>query len=182
MLHHSDLNSAMLGKSGHLAMGTSRISPGHLAISTSRISPAAKPSPPHLHSRSTSPVAAFVTPGQRGGACHREGTRCFARKAQDSSQVRSPPGPPSVPMLGALSVIWDLLVQKVPFTEMLRDLRTKYGPLFLIQTGPAKQVWVSDPDMLRHILGLLECCGRPATLDDPFDGFLFFTADPEKAA
>merc|ERR1719316_1758386 len=101
--------------------------------------------------------------------------------AWDSSQVRSPPGPPSVPMLGSLSVIWDLLVQKVPFTEILRDLRAKYGPLFLIQTGPAKQVWVGDPDMLRRILGQLECCGRPATFEDPFGGFLFFTADPEKA-
>jgi cytochrome P450 len=84
-------------------------------------------------------------------------------------------------MLGSLSFMWDLLVQKVPFTEILRDLRTEYGPLFLIQTGPAKQVWVSDPDMLKRILGLLECCGRPATFEDPFGGFLFFTADPEKA-
>jgi len=105
----------------------------------------------------------------------------FARGAQDSSQVRSPPGPPSVPMLGSLSFMWELLVQKVPFTEILRDLRAKYGPLFLIQTGPAKQVWVGDPDMLRRILGQLECCGRPATFEDPFGGFLFFTADPEKA-
>merc|ERR1719311_766209 len=54
-------------------MGTSRISPGHLAIPTSRISPAAKPSPPHPHVRSISPVAANVIPGQRGGVCHREG-------------------------------------------------------------------------------------------------------------
>lgn len=85
-----------------------------------------------------------------------------------------------MPILGSLSVLWGLL-RRVPLPELLRRLRVRYGPLFLIRTGPVSQVWVGDPDVLRRVYELPECSGRPVSFKDPFGDFLFLVREPGPA-
>lgn len=92
-----------------------------------------------------------------------------------------PPGPWALPFLGSAYVIWALL-RKTPLPDILVKLRAKYGPLFMIKAGPSKQVWVSDPKLLRQIYELPGCSGRPAGFADPFGNFLFLVKEPGAAA
>lgn len=105
----------------------------------------------------------------------------IASGRRSSSSLPLPPGPFSVPVLGSVSVLWALL-RRVPLPRLLARLRARYGPLFLIRTGPISQVWVSDPNVLRRIYELPECAGRPVSFRDPFGDFLFLTRDPAPAA
>lgn len=87
------------------------------------------------------------------------------------------PGPWCVPFLGSVSVLW-ALIRGESLPNVLRDLRKKYGPLFLVQFGPSRQVWVG-PEMLQKVYELPECAGRPASFQDPFGDFLFLVRSPQ---
>lgn len=77
-------------------------------------------------------------------------------------------------------MLWAML-RGEPLQDMLAGLRSKYGPIFLIKTGPVQQVWIGDPEVLRSIYELPQCSGRPVSFDDPFGNFLFLTKQPEAA-
>lgn len=65
--------------------------------------------------------------------------------------------------------------------RVLARLRARYGPIFLMKTGPVKQIWIGDLETLRRVYDLPECSGRPASFADPFGNFLFLTKKPEDA-
>ena len=68
-----------------------------------------------------------------------------------------------------------------PLQDTLAGLRAKYGPIFLIKTGPVQQVWIGDPKVLKSVYEMPQCSGRPVSFDDPFGNFLFLTKQPDVA-
>lgn len=102
------------------------------------------------------------------------------QEATATASTRLPPGPWSVPVLGSLAFLWGLLRgRSIP--DLLRSCRAKYGPLFLVKTGPVKQVWISDPELLARAYSQAGCAGRPVSFKDPFGNFLFLTREPGEA-
>jgi len=102
-------------------------------------------------------------------------------RAQPSSEAQEPPGPWALPFLGSATLLWGLLVG-TPLQNMLAQFRKQHGPVFMLKTGPARQVWVGDVKALQQIYERLECSGRPVSFKDPFGEFLFLTREPEVAA
>eukprot|EP00930_Biecheleria_cincta_P066708 TRINITY_DN52963_c0_g1_i1.p1 TRINITY_DN52963_c0_g1~~TRINITY_DN52963_c0_g1_i1.p1 ORF type:complete len:464 (-),score=87.78 TRINITY_DN52963_c0_g1_i1:54-1370(-) len=118
-------------------------------------------------------LSSLAAPGSR--------TQRVLLSASKKSEFPAPPGPMALPVLGSLSVIWALMCGR-PLPQILRDVRKNHGELFMIKTGPVKQVWVGSVDMLRKVYSMPECCGRPVSFEDPFGNFLFLTKRPEDAA
>lgn len=68
-----------------------------------------------------------------------------------------PPGPVSLPLLGALYVFRD--TTKRPY-EVLTDLSKKYGKIFGLQMGSIYTVVLSDSALIREALRRDEYTGR----------------------
>jgi len=102
-------------------------------------------------------------------------------QVQAPAEAKEPPGPWAIPFLGSAALLWGLLVG-TPLQKMLAQFRREHGPVFMLKTGPARQVWVGDVKALHRIYERLECSGRPVSFKDPFGEFLFLTREPEVAA
>jgi len=113
--------------------------------------------------------------GRRCGSVDTE-----AGQEQQASDAKDVPGPWALPFLGSVAFLWGLLTG-TPLQEMLARFRAEHGPVFMLQTGPVRQVWVGDTQALHHIYERPECSGRPVSFKDPFGDFLFLTREPTQA-
>ncbi|KAK9267307.1 hypothetical protein L1049_009730 [Liquidambar formosana] len=60
-----------------------------------------------------------------------------------------PPGPPGWPLVGNLIQV---ILQRRPFMYIVRDLRTKYGPIFTMQMGQRTLIIVTSSDLIHEAL------------------------------
>lgn len=60
-----------------------------------------------------------------------------------------PPGPPGWPIIGNLGQV---ILQRRPFMYIVRDLRTKYGPIFTMQMGQRTLIIVTSADLIHEAL------------------------------
>jgi len=97
---------------------------------------------------------------------------------------RALPGPFELPGLGAPDFLLRYSIQSAPLGPILLDYRQEFGDIFTIKTGPIRQIWVADEEMVDKIYSVPLCSGRsqlPAA-ETPFgEKFLFLMRDPEKA-
>ncbi|KAF8409527.1 hypothetical protein HHK36_005604 [Tetracentron sinense] len=60
-----------------------------------------------------------------------------------------PPGPPGWPLVGNLVQV---LLQRRPFMYIVRDLRSKYGPIFTMQMGQRTLIIITSSDLIHEAL------------------------------
>ncbi|CAM0909462.1 unnamed protein product [Alopecurus aequalis] len=60
-----------------------------------------------------------------------------------------PPGPPGWPVVGNL---FQVILQRRPFMYIVRDLRTKYGPIFTMRMGQRTLIVVTSADLIHDAL------------------------------
>ncbi|XP_057962586.1 cytochrome P450 77A2 [Malania oleifera] len=60
-----------------------------------------------------------------------------------------PPGPPGWPLVGNLLQV---VLQRRPFIFVVRDLRSKYGPIFTMQMGQRTLIIVTESDLIHEAL------------------------------
>lgn len=60
-----------------------------------------------------------------------------------------PPGPPGWPLVGNL---FQVVLQRKPFIYVVRDLRTKYGPIFTMQMGQRTLIIVTSSELIHEAL------------------------------
>ncbi|KAF6175773.1 hypothetical protein GIB67_035900 [Kingdonia uniflora] len=60
-----------------------------------------------------------------------------------------PPGPPGWPIVGNLLQV---VLQRRPFMYIVRDLRTKYGPIFTMQMGQRTLIIVTSSELIHEAL------------------------------
>ncbi|XP_010276015.1 PREDICTED: cytochrome P450 77A3 [Nelumbo nucifera] len=60
-----------------------------------------------------------------------------------------PPGPPGWPLVGNLVQV---LLQRRPFIYVVRDLRTKYGPIFTMQMGQRTLIIITSAQLIHEAL------------------------------
>ncbi|KAH7653050.1 Cytochrome P450 E-class group I protein [Dioscorea alata] len=70
---------------------------------------------------------------------------CF----KPNSSTNLPPGPPGWPIVGNL---FQVLLQRRPFMYIVRDLRTKYGPIFTMHMGQRTLIIVTSSELIHQAL------------------------------
>ncbi|KAJ0974723.1 hypothetical protein J5N97_016688 [Dioscorea zingiberensis] len=74
----------------------------------------------------------------------------FRRRSNlPSTSDNLPPGPPGWPLVGNL---FQVALQRRPFMYIVRDLRSKYGPIFTMRMGQRTLIIVTSSDLIHQAL------------------------------
>ncbi|KAG1365345.1 cytochrome P450 77A3 [Cocos nucifera] len=74
--------------------------------------------------------------------------RC-SRTGGSGAPGELPPGPPGWPVVGNL---FQVIIQRRPFMYVVRDLRTRYGPIFTMRMGQRTLVIITSADLIHEAL------------------------------
>ncbi|CAM0146687.1 unnamed protein product [Urochloa decumbens] len=86
----------------------------------------------------------------------------YTSRARGRLQLRMPPGPPRLPVLGNLH---QMIIGSALPHQRLRELARRHGPVMLLQLGTVPTVVVSSAEAAREVLKTHDgdCCSRPDT-------------------
>eukprot|EP00520_Triparma_pacifica_P001735 CAMPEP_0118632704 /NCGR_PEP_ID=MMETSP0785-20121206/591_1 /TAXON_ID=91992 /ORGANISM="Bolidomonas pacifica, Strain CCMP 1866" /LENGTH=312 /DNA_ID=CAMNT_0006523501 /DNA_START=75 /DNA_END=1010 /DNA_ORIENTATION=+ len=88
--------------------------------------------------------------------------------------------PQSYPLIGSTNLIISTVSNTV--TPSLVAMRRELGDVFIVKTGPIRQVWIDDEDVAARLYTMESASGR-STLSKPVFGgdFLFLVRDVDRA-
>lgn len=75
--------------------------------------------------------------------------RSLTKKTINRDDDGLPPGPPGWPLVGNL---FQIILQRRPFMYVVRDLRTRYGPIFTLRMGQRTMIVVTSADLIHEAL------------------------------